>query len=102
MDQCAFDKLFTKNVPHLLEKIFFSLDYESFKNCRDVSNTWHGLLSSDSYQKKGQSVFHYEIRHDELELWTASQEGNVVKVRKLLSSGMLDVNCEGGVWEKHR
>ena len=28
---CAFDKLFTKSVPHILEKIFLFLDFESFK-----------------------------------------------------------------------
>ena len=30
MSSCAFNMLFTKNVPHILEKIFLSVDYESF------------------------------------------------------------------------
>ena len=29
----AFDTLFTKSVPHIIEKIFFTLDYNSFKIC---------------------------------------------------------------------
>ena len=28
----VFEQLRTKNVPHILEKIFLSLDYESYKN----------------------------------------------------------------------
>ena len=28
---CAFDKLFARSVPHILEEIFLSLDYESLK-----------------------------------------------------------------------
>ena len=31
MGVCAFDTLLTRNVPHILEKIFFSLDYKSFQ-----------------------------------------------------------------------
>ena len=58
MDPCAFDKLFTKSVPHILEKIFFSLDFKSFNTCMDVSKTWRDLLTSDSYLAKGRLVFH--------------------------------------------
>ena len=32
-----FDKLLTRNVPHILEKIFLSLDYNTFKKCQEVS-----------------------------------------------------------------
>ena len=45
MANCAFDKVLSKNVPHILEKIFFSLDYNSFISCQDVCNTWNGLCS---------------------------------------------------------
>ena len=45
---CAFDKLFPKSVPHVLEKIFLSHDYTSFKNCLDVNNTWNMLLTSNT------------------------------------------------------
>ena len=46
MDSCAFDKLFTNSVPHILEKVFFSLDYNSFKSCLEVSRTWNEQLTS--------------------------------------------------------
>ena len=58
---CAFDKIFLKNVPHILEIIFFSLDFESYKKCLEVNNTWKELLTSESYQTKGKIVFHQEI-----------------------------------------
>ena len=53
MDPCPFDKLFTKNVPHLLEKILFpviSVDIDSFNTLLRVSKTWHALLNSDSFK----------------------------------------------------
>ena len=57
MESCPFDKLFTKSVPYILEKIFLSLDYETFKKCREVSNAWKEQLTSESYQQKAKSVF---------------------------------------------
>ena len=50
-DPCAFEILFTRNVPHILEKIFFSLDYRSFQSCFRVNSAWNELLSSQPYQK---------------------------------------------------
>ena len=55
MDYCTFDTLFSKNVPHLLEKIFLSLDYKSYKRCLEVSKLWNDLLTSKSFQRKGKS-----------------------------------------------
>ena len=57
---CAFDVLFTKSVPHcphILENIFLSLDYKSYKTCFEVNNTWYKLLASESFQRKAKSVF---------------------------------------------
>ena len=59
---CAFDVLLTKNVPHILEKIFLSLDYKSFMTCREVSRTWKELLTSESFQMKEKSVYIMELR----------------------------------------
>ena len=47
----AFDLLFATNVPHILENIFFSLDYVSFQTCYKVSEVWDKFLSSKSCQK---------------------------------------------------
>ena len=52
------------HVPHILEKIFFFLDYDSFKECMEVNSMWNALLKSESYLKKGKALFHKEILED--------------------------------------
>ena len=89
---CAFDMLFTKNVPHILEKIFLSLDYKSFKKCLKVNNTWYELLRSESFKKKARSVFRKNILKDEKKLGQESKKGNIARIKKLFSSGLLNVN----------
>ena len=96
MGPCAFAKLYTRNVPHSLEKILFSLDYESFKTCLNVNDAWHKLLSSEAFQKKAKLVFHVEISNDENALWHAASNNNVKEVTSLLSTGWLNINFEGG------
>ena len=96
---CKFDKLFTKSVPHILETIFLSLDFESFNTCLEVSTTWRLLLTAEPCRQKVKSVFHAEIFCDEWKLWQAAKEGNVEKVRSLLSSIFVDVNCLKGGFE---
>ena len=90
---CTFDKLFSLNVLHILEMIFFSLDYEAYKSCLEVNKVWHDLLISEPFQRRGKLLFHDEILKDEKKLHSASREGNVHEVRKLLFTGMLNVNC---------
>ena len=92
----VLDALLSKNVPHILEKIFFSLDYASFKECCQVSNKWNVILTSDMYQTKGKSVFCKDIREEEKKLHAASGVGNTEEVRRLLSCGMVDVNSIQG------
>ena len=71
-----FNKLFAMNVPHILEKIFFSLDYDAFKTCAEVSNTWKELLSSESYKKASEEMLK---RKTEEQLWQFWQyiSGNI-------------------------
>ena len=88
------DILFTKSVPHILEIIFFSLDYESFKRCLEVSTAWRELLTSERYVKRAKSVF--RGNSDENKLWQAAEDCNVEKVR---GSIFVDVNCIKG-WNK--
>ena len=93
---CGFETLFAQYVPHILIKIFFSLDYESFKTCSEVNNAWRGLILSDSYQSKAKSVFSVEKVKDEEKLLQGSGEGgDIDEVRKLLATDMVDVNCQG-------
>ena len=89
---CAFDTIFSINVPHILEKIFFFLDYDSFQQCRHVNKAWNDLLTSDSYLKKAKSIFHEEILEDQKKLLYASLDGNTKDVKSLLHSGLVDVN----------
>ena len=62
--ECEFDRLFTKRVLHIHEKIFFSLDYESFKKCLEVSKSWNALLLSESFLRRGKSVFCEDIQKE--------------------------------------
>ena len=96
MGSCAFDKLFHKSVPHILETVFFSLDYESYKKCLEVGRTWNELLTSERYLKMGKSVFQDELSEDETKLQIAARAGDAPKVRTLLRSRMLDVNSRNG------
>ena len=56
MAVCEFDKLFTRSVPHILERIFFSLDYVSFTACRDVCKAWSELHASEVYRQKREEL----------------------------------------------
>ena len=88
-----FDKLLTKSVPHILEKIFFSLDYESFKICHEVSNSWKELLTSVPFQKKAQSMYLEAKQDNEKKLANFARKGNSEKVCHILAIGV-DPNCK--------
>ena len=87
-----FDRLFTKNVPHILENIFLSLDCKTLLNCLEVSMSWQNVLTLDSFQKLGKSRFFEDLQE---ELRQAAAEGNFGKVEKILSFGMVDINYMG-------
>ena len=70
--QDPFPILFSKHVPHILESIFISLDYESYKACQEVSITWKSLLTLESVQKKAKPLFYEGILEDEKKLRDAS------------------------------
>ena len=89
-ENCAFDKLLMKNFPHILEMIFFSLDYRSFSNCKKVSNAWTEVLKSVSFQKEANSFYEEERDNNEEKLTRAC---NARRIQHLLSIGV-DPNCE--------
>ena len=100
-DPCGFHTLFTKNVPHILELVFFSLDYESYKTCLEVSTTWNRLLTSEAYKRTAKSVFAEDILKDEKQLWFASREGksgrgNSYNIKRIFSTGLVNVNSQHG------
>ena len=71
---CAFEMLLSKSVPHVLEKIFFSLDYDSFKNCHQVCNGWKDLLISEPFQTKSKLVCLYQRLQERYNLLTPERE----------------------------
>ena len=89
-----FGTLFSKNVPHILENIFSSLDYDSFLTCHAVCRGWREFLTSESksesYQKKVTQLI--QKGKNEKKLCRASHWGNNDEVLHLLSSGV-DPNC---------
>ena len=80
---CEFERLYTKSVPHIFEKIFFSLDHDTFKNCRDVCQAWKELFASKRYRKREKQML-----QEEKNLLKASKDGNVAEVKRLLLRGV--------------
>ena len=96
---CEFDRLFNRNVPHILEKIFFSLDLASFKSCKNVSSWWNELFMTESYCEKA-SQLTLEMKQNQMKLLEAIEKGrfkeyseeSIREVQRLLSLG---VNPDG-------
>ena len=84
---CHFDKLFTRSVPHVLERIFFSLDYTSLKASSEVCKSWNELMVTKAYLKK-----FLEVKDKETDLLISSIKGDPERVQQLLSSGTYP-NC---------
>ena len=89
---CEFDRLFTTSVPYVLQKIFFSLDYDSFMKTREVCKAWNELHSSKSYRRAAENMLKEKKRNEE-RLCNFSMHGNYKEVSQLLSNGV-DPNCE--------
>ena len=87
----AFNTLFRKNVPHILENIFFSLDYDSFNSCMRVNRTWRGLFGTARYSEKLDEKL-IEKKICERKLFFASKDGNGEEVKRLINAHMLNVN----------
>ena len=92
MDNIPFNILLKRNLPHILEEIFFNLDYDSFKNCMEVCGTWRGLLQSPKYMKRAKSVFWWKIKNDGIDLCNASRVGNIERVKRIVSCKMVNVD----------
>ena len=84
----CFVQKFLNNFPHIVENIFFYLDYYTYKTCKNVNSKWCDLLTSERYIIKARSVFMWEIFMDELNLFVAVWKGNIHKVERLFASGM--------------
>lgn len=93
MPSCEFDRLFKISVPHILEKVFFSLDYDTLMACNQVCKCWNSLISSKSYQRRANELLGKK-RENERKLCEYTFEGKVEQVQQLLFS-RVDPNCEG-------
>ena len=99
-NSCGFDTLFNKHLPHIVEKIFLSLDYESLKTCYEVSNKWKEFIISDSFQKRAKDTFSSDIEDDEMYLCEAANTGDTDEIRSILSYGLIDVNYVGWIYAR--
>ena len=86
------DQLFSRNIPHISEKIFSNLDYDSLMASRRVNKVWKELLSSKRCLKMAREKLE-EKKNNERRLCKSSRSGNVMEVRNLLSLGV-NPNCE--------
>ena len=93
VDESEFGKLLSTNVPHILEEIFLSLDFQSLKNCHQVCKAWNRFLSSEPLHQKAKKL----LSHNNHRLQLALTEGNAKKLERILLNGMVDVNNEDGL-----
>ena len=78
-------------VPHILDMIFFQLDYKSFKRCMEVNKAWNKLLSTKPYQERSKELF-IEKKENEKKLYDASGKGDIEMVQKLINKLLVDAN----------
>ena len=79
-----FDQLFNKNIPHILEKIFLSLDYKSFKRCHEVCKAWREIVENESFRRRSKALYHDEMVDD---LFNATMAANPKDISWLLFIG---------------
>ena len=91
ISRCDFDRLFTISVPHILEKIFFALDFDSFMECSKVCKAWNELYLSELYHRKAEELM-IEKKCNEQRLCTSSLKGDIEEVHNLLTMGV-NPNC---------
>ena len=94
---CQFGEVLPRNFPHILEKIFLNLDYETFKTCFEVCKTWRELIMSELLQKKAMCIFYAEIEEDEKKLVGAAREGRMTIIIGLLSTNMVNINKRSNI-----
>ena len=89
------EKIFRKNVPHILEKIFFSLHYGSYVECRKVCKEWNELFSYNRYQREAEKLAE-KMKNQETfcKLVRDGNIRNIEEVSHLLSNGV-EIDCGG-------
>ena len=102
VDTCSFDLLFARSVPHILEKIFFSMDYQSFTSSMKVNKTWNHMLTSEPYLTWTKTRMN-EKKENDKKLWWASKYGNLSDVNRIISGrdGWVDLNYASFTGDKY-
>ena len=91
----GFEELFNKSVPHILERIFLSLDINSIQQCYKVCQQWKSFLTSEYFEMKVKSEFAWAIEDT---FYNAAYCSDSLKVGTLLSYGLMDVNYVALSW----
>ena len=60
----GFNLLLEKNVEHIWEQIFLSLDYESLRNCLNVCKAWYEIFHRETFRAKMVSKFSAQMWMD--------------------------------------
>ena len=95
----AFDLLFQRSIPHILEKIFLSLDYKTFKACHKVCAAWAETLASKPFRKKAISVYaekaslDQDLLMDVIKLCIAMVSRNTERMRQLIACEIFRKAC---------
>ena len=63
-NDCPFGLLFRKNVEHILEEIFTSIDYATLRRCHIVCREWNTYLKSDSFLRAAKLAFPFDMWAD--------------------------------------
>ena len=90
-----FKEIGNVHEPDIIKRIFFYLDYDSFKKCQRVSRSWRSLLTSEAYISMGKIVFQKELVRIQRKLYEEATEGELEEVVKLISCHLVDVDCVG-------
>ena len=64
----VFDVLFNKSVPHIFEKIFLNLDFDSFMACREVSKAWNELLLSEPFRNRPLELLQERLKEEKMKM----------------------------------
>ena len=95
----TFGILFARNVPHILENIFLSLDNKCFQSCLEVNKTWRELLLTAPYQRKLEEML-AEKKKNSTKLHNAiSKSRTVEEIERLIDNLVVDVNFALGLDE---
>jgi len=85
-----------------MENIFFSLDYESYKNCMEVNSEWADLLTSERFKTKAKVVFREEIflEEEKRNLLNAARTNDTDEAERILANGLVDVDCTNDEYQR--